>query len=100
MHKEILAASKVELLDLISSFSRAFYRAKGTAVALYIGHRQSIDFDLFTESDLNPKSIKHVHWGEVQNGKIMLIFTLSSEIIFRSTKLAEDQMICTKMLEI
>jgi len=58
MHKEILTSSQVKLLDLISEYSKAFYLAGGTAVALYIGHRQSIDFDLFTDSDLKPKSIK------------------------------------------
>jgi hypothetical protein len=59
MHKEILTSSQVKLLDLITEFSRVFYLAGGTAVALYIGHRQSIDFDLFTGSNLQPKSIKN-----------------------------------------
>lgn len=48
-----------KLLPLISGFSREYYLAGGTAVALHIGHRQSIDFDLFTLSDLNLKSIKN-----------------------------------------
>ncbi len=71
MHKEILTGSQFRLLDLISEFSRAFYLAKGTAVALYIGHRQSIDFDLFTESDLKPKSIKNKLAGSNVQYKIL-----------------------------
>lgn len=59
MRKAILTGNQVKLLELISEFSRAFYLAGGTAVALYIGHRQSIDFDLFTDSDLKLKSIKN-----------------------------------------
>ncbi len=29
----------------------------GTAIALHIGHRLSIDFDLFKMGNINPKSI-------------------------------------------
>ncbi len=59
MHKEILTTNQAELLPLLSGFSRDFYLAGDTVAALHIGHRQSIDFDLFTESDLNMKSIKN-----------------------------------------
>jgi len=46
-------------LPLISGFSRDYYLAGGTAVALHIGHRQSIDFDLFTVLDVKRSSIKN-----------------------------------------
>ena len=71
MHKEILTSSQVRLLDLISGFSRTFYLAGGTAVALYIGHRQSIDFDLFANSDLHVKSIKNKLAGSNVRYKIL-----------------------------
>ncbi len=48
MHKEILTKEQVELLPLVSKFSRRFGLVGGTAIALHIGHRESIDFDLFT----------------------------------------------------
>lgn len=48
MHKEILSSSQIDLLSLISSFSKDFGLVGGTAIALHIGHRRSIDFDLFT----------------------------------------------------
>ena len=55
MHKEILSEKQLELLPLIAQFGREYYLAGGTAVALHIGHRRSIDFDLFKCSSLNHK---------------------------------------------
>ena len=54
-HKEILNEKQTELLPLISEFKREYYLVGGTAIALYIGHRRSIDFDLFKFSTLNRK---------------------------------------------
>jgi hypothetical protein len=54
MHKEILNRNQIELLPLIASFKREYYLVGGTAIALYIGHRRSIDFDLFKHSKINP----------------------------------------------
>ncbi len=58
MHKEILTGKQVELLPLVTKFKRSFYMVGGTAIALHIGHRRSIDFDLFTFSKLNKSRIK------------------------------------------
>lgn len=60
MHKEILTKEQVELLPLIKKFSRDFILVGGTAIALHLGHRQSIDFDLFTTKDFNSKKIKNI----------------------------------------
>lgn len=57
MHKEILSKEQVELLPLLQNFKREFYLVGGTAIALQIGHRRSIDFDLFKSKKLHPKSI-------------------------------------------
>ena len=59
MHREILTPGQNNILPLIAGFSREYYLAGGTAVALHIGHRQSIDFDLFTGNDVRRKSIKN-----------------------------------------
>jgi hypothetical protein len=48
MHAEILTDKQTEILPLIHNFSRSFGLVGGTAIALHIGHRKSIDFDLFT----------------------------------------------------
>jgi len=53
MHKEILSENQVELLTLIKQFIREYYLVGGTAIALHIGHRRSIDFDLFKNSPIN-----------------------------------------------
>ena len=47
MHPEILSSEQRDLLPLIKLFRREFYLVGGTAIALQIGHRKSIDFDLF-----------------------------------------------------
>ena len=62
MHKEILSESQVKLLPLIKKFKKNFYLVGGTAIALHIGHRRSIDFDLFTNAEsLDLKKIKSVY---------------------------------------
>ncbi|MBF0397620.1 MAG: nucleotidyl transferase AbiEii/AbiGii toxin family protein [Desulfobacterales bacterium] len=57
MLKNILNNNQLELLPLIKEFSREFYLVGGTAIALHLGHRQSIDFDLFKKKQLNKKKI-------------------------------------------
>lgn len=47
-HKEILTKEQVELLPVVGSFSKSFGLVGGTAIALHIGHRESIDFDMFS----------------------------------------------------
>ena len=54
-HKEILNDKQIELLPLVGEFKREYYLVGGTAIALYLGHRRSIDFDLFKFALLNRK---------------------------------------------
>ncbi|PIZ65726.1 hypothetical protein CO051_06195 [Candidatus Roizmanbacteria bacterium CG_4_9_14_0_2_um_filter_39_13] len=58
MHREILTKKQRELLPLIQSLSYEFGLVGGTAVALQIGHRESIDFDLFKQGKLEILSIR------------------------------------------
>jgi len=58
MHDEILTQTQQELIPLIRIFNRSFYLVGGTAIALYLGHRQSIDFDLFNPRSFNRKNIQ------------------------------------------
>ncbi len=57
MHLNILNKNQVELLNFISLFKREYYLVGGTAIALHIGHRESIDFDLFKLSSLRKNDI-------------------------------------------
>ena len=58
MHKEILTKEQSNLLPLIKIFFKDFGLVGGTAIGLYIGHRESIDFDLFTFDKFSNYSIK------------------------------------------
>ena len=60
MHSEVLTKEQKELLPLIKVFSNSYFLVGGTAIALYIGHRRSIDFDLFTNQDIKRKNIKNL----------------------------------------
>jgi len=57
MFKNILTNTQVELLGLIKEFNKQFYLVGGTAIALQIGHRRSIDFDLFSDKPLDTLNI-------------------------------------------
>ena len=51
MHDEVLTQSAAGLLPPLVRF-KDFYLVGGTALALQIGHRRSVDFDLFSEKPL------------------------------------------------
>lgn len=55
MHREILDAKQTALLPTMALFRREYYLVGGTAIALYLGHRRSIDFDLFKAATINHK---------------------------------------------
>lgn len=57
MYLEIFSKEQSELLPLISQFKREYFLVGGTAIALHIGHRKSIDFDLFKYSNLRKSDI-------------------------------------------
>ena len=46
---------QMSLLPVIREFKREYYLVGGTAIALYLGHRRSIDFDLFKFSMISAK---------------------------------------------
>lgn len=58
MHLNVLTASQLRILPLLQRFKRSYYLVGGTAIALQIGHRRSIDFDLFTRNRLAKNRIR------------------------------------------
>ena len=48
MHEEILSDEQKNILPCLSTFSNSFGLVGETAIALHLGHRKSIDFDLFS----------------------------------------------------
>ena len=67
IHQEILTGEQLELLPLIKSFSQEFGLVGGTAIALFIGHRRSIYFDLFTDKEFDNWKIRRTI---LRHGKI------------------------------
>lgn len=89
MHPEVLSEKAKKVLSKLGSFDD-FYLAGGTALALQVGHRISIDFDLFSEKEV-PKSflhkIKDVFSGEsisvaVNNPDEVTIFVSETKVTF------------------
>ncbi|MFZ5932507.1 MAG: hypothetical protein ACOYT7_00245 [Patescibacteria group bacterium] len=60
MHEEVLTLEQKKLFPLLEKFSPQFGLVGGTAVALQLGHRRSVDFDLFTLEDFEQDSVKEV----------------------------------------
>lgn len=62
LHLEILPEEQLKLLQLLSgeTFIRDFYLAGGTGLALYLGHRQSFDFDFFIPTDFDTSQIVNI----------------------------------------
>lgn len=58
MHPEVLDENQRDLLSLVSYFSPRFGLVGGTAIALHLGHRRSIDFDLFTTKPFDINQVK------------------------------------------
>lgn len=51
LHLEILTSEQNTLLPFLKKFGKKYGLVGGTAIALHLGHRRSIDFDLFTEKE-------------------------------------------------
>lgn len=57
MFYNILDKKRLGILPSLKSFKGNFYLAGGTALALQIGHRSSIDFDFFSPRDIDTKKL-------------------------------------------
>ena len=60
MHKEILTREQVLFLPLLAQFKKDWGLVGGTAVALYLGHRESIDFDMFSHKPFGNLSLQRL----------------------------------------
>jgi len=57
MFYSILDKKRINILPLLKEFRKEFYLAGGTALALQIGHRDSIDFDFFCAEKIDTKKL-------------------------------------------
>jgi hypothetical protein len=58
MDEDVLSRKQKDLLPFIASFSDNFGLIGGTSIALQLGHRRSIDFDLVTLSQLDSARVR------------------------------------------
>lgn len=59
MHDEALTKEAASLLPKFARF-KEFYLVGGTALALHLGHRLSVDFDFFSHEPLSPRLLEQV----------------------------------------
>lgn len=57
LYFDILDQKRTNLLPLLTPFKDNFYLAGGTALALLLGHRDSIDFDFFSSGSFSTKDL-------------------------------------------
>jgi hypothetical protein len=60
MHKEVLTEKQNNLLYLLELFSKNFGLVGGTSIALHLGHRYSIDFDLFSNREFDNLKVRNI----------------------------------------
>lgn len=87
MYWEILDKKRLEAVSKFSFFREVgFYLAGGTALALQLGHRDSIDFDFFTEQDFDKEKITNYilenfkDVSNIQNDINTLTFIIEKDI--------------------
>ena len=88
LHFEVLDVKRRNLLDKLIVFKEDFYLAGGTALALQIGHRISVDFDSFTSEPFdNEKFLTQIEnifldnsVAIIQNEKDTITILLDNEV--------------------
>lgn len=62
MHPEILASATAKCFEKLGqqNFIKPFYLIGGTAVALHLGHRQSVDLDFVSPSPVNTLQLRQM----------------------------------------
>lgn len=70
---DILDQKRREILPLFKNFKEDFYLAGGTALALQIGHRDSIDFDFFSAKSFSTEILTQKIEQIFQNYKVAKI---------------------------
>jgi len=71
--RDILDQKRKEILPFFNNFNGDFYLAGGTALALQFGHRDSIDFDFFTDKSFSTSELYKMIEVIFVNHKILKI---------------------------
>lgn len=123
MHTETLAPGTKALFDKLTKIGLPgnFYLSGGTALALHLGHRESVDLDFFTQEEFEPENLlqilkKELHLTEasmdsgtlncfVDNVKLQFLYfpyrLLEEPQILDGIKVSSIQDVaCTKLITI
>lgn len=87
MHNEILTKEQIELLPILKLFKKDFYLVGGTAIAFQLGHRRSIDFDMFYLKEFKNSFIKQRLLRQIKIDKIIVDRRGEFTIIVNSVKM-------------
>jgi predicted nucleotidyltransferase component of viral defense system len=82
IHLDILDSERVKSFSLLSAFTSFGYLAGGTALALQLGHRKSVDFDIFVNDPLSNSLRKKIK----ETFQVEKYFLNTSDQIILSTK--------------
>lgn len=86
MHEEVLLSNQKDFLSLVKVFSDKFCLIGGTAVALQLGHRTSVDFDLLTTSELKTNDIRNKIGKNHQIESVLIDETNEFTIVINKVK--------------
>ncbi len=78
MHKEVLYNNTEKVWNSCSPLRDYFYLAGGTALALQIGHRKSIDLDFFSDEPIKKTLLKEIE--ELFNTTASVIVNTKNEL--------------------
>lgn len=86
MHDNVLSADQIKTLPLLAKFFNELGLVGGTAIALQIGHRRSMDFDFATDNDLKSEKIKEIIRNQYKIEKTIIDDINELTIIVNSVK--------------
>jgi hypothetical protein len=72
IHYDILSQEQKDILPDIQDINKNFLLVGGTAIALHLGHRQSIDFDFFSDKEFDMDSLKNQLRKNLSFDKILI----------------------------
>jgi hypothetical protein len=88
MHLEVITSKQKEIFDKLKKFPE-YYLTGGTALALQIGHRISLDFDLFSKKDIPPNLLRKVR-RVFQGSYVKVIISHSEQLSVEINKTKID----------
>jgi hypothetical protein len=72
IHYDILSTEQEDILPDIQDINKNFFLVGGTAIALHLGHRKSIDFDFFSDQEFDMDSLKNQLRKNLSFDKILI----------------------------